>query len=85
MMLSLVVDEVELKTRLSKRASKAGRPDDADPEIIQNRINNYNEKTAPVAQYYDRQNKLIEIDGEGSIDGITDRLFVAIDNQNSEK
>ena len=85
MMLSLVVDEVELKSRLSKRASKAGRPDDADPEIIQNRINNYNEKTAPVAEYYDRQNKLIEIDGEGPIDGITNRLFVAIDNLNSEK
>lgn len=82
MMLSLVVEETELKERLMKRASHSGRPDDADSDIIQNRINNYNEKTAPVARHYGSQNKLIEVDGEGSIDEITNRLFSAIEEQN---
>ena len=78
MMLSLVVPEDELKTRLIARAEVSGRKDDADSEIIQNRINTYNNSTAPVADYYKEQDKLIEINGVGSIDEITERLFKAI-------
>ena len=79
MMLSLVVPEQELKTRLIARAEISGRKDDADPEIIQNRINTYNSSTAPVADYYKAQGKLQEIDGVGSIDLITERLFAEVD------
>ena len=79
MMLSLVVAEDELRDRLMKRASDSGRLDDADPKIIQNRIDNYNAKTAPVAEFYAEQSKLSEIDGIGSIDEITDRLFDAVE------
>jgi adenylate kinase len=78
MMLSLVVPEDELKTRLAKRAEISGRKDDADPEIIQNRINTYNNSTAPVASFYEDQGKLKQIDGVGSIDEITERLYDAI-------
>lgn len=81
MMLSLVVPENELKTRLLERAKSSGRKDDADPEIIQNRINNYNKATAPVAGFYKSQGKLHEIDGVGSIDAITSRLYTVIDAQ----
>ena len=81
MMLSLVVPEDELKNRLMERAKTSGRPDDADPEIIQNRINNYNAQTAPVAGFYEEQGKLVEINGVGSIEDITSRLFEAIENQ----
>ena len=79
MMHSLVVAEDELRDRLMKRASDSGRLDDADPKIIQNRIDNYNAKTAPVAEFYAEQSKLSEIDGIGSIDEITDRLFDAVE------
>jgi adenylate kinase len=79
MMLSLVVPEDELKTRLLKRAEVSGRADDADPDIIQNRIDTYNNSTAPVAAYYQAQGKLKEIDGVGSIDDIFKRLCDAID------
>lgn len=79
MMLSLVVPEAELKARLIARAEVSKRPDDADPEIIQNRINTYNSSTAPVAEFYRAQGKLSEVDGVGSIDDITQRLFAAID------
>jgi adenylate kinase len=78
MMLSLVVPEEELKTRLLKRAEVSGRADDADPVIIQNRIDTYNNSTAPVAAYYKNQGKLKEIDGVGSIDDIFERLCDAI-------
>ena len=78
MMLSLVVPEDELKSRLIARAETSGRKDDANPEIIQNRINTYNNSTAPVADFYKAQGKLKEIDGVGSIDEITNRLYEAI-------
>lgn len=79
LMLSLIVPENELKTRLIARAEFSKRPDDADPEIIQNRINTYNNSTAPVAEFYRAQGKLSEVDGVGTIDDITQRLFAAID------
>lgn len=79
MMLGLDVEEEELKERLKKRAMTSNRADDADPKVIQNRINVYNEETAPVKDYYDKQNKYFKIDGIGSIDEITQRLFDTID------
>lgn len=79
MMVALDVEEAELKTRLIKRAEVSGRADDADPEIIQNRIDNYNRQTAPVADFYDAQGKLRLVNGIGSIDDIFGRVCDAID------
>jgi adenylate kinase len=78
-MLALEVEETELKTRLLQRAKTSGRPDDADPAIIQNRIDVYNRETAPVAGYYQQRNKYHGIDGIGSIEDISNRLFQAIE------
>ncbi|MFM7637906.1 MAG: adenylate kinase [Crocinitomicaceae bacterium] len=82
LMLALEVEEEELKTRLLKRSEVSGRADDADPAIIENRIRVYNNETAPVKDYYLLQGKFISIDGIGSIDDITSRLFSAIDTRN---
>ncbi|MDA9563665.1 adenylate kinase [Flavobacteriales bacterium] len=79
MMLSLVVPEEELKQRLLGRAAVSGRKDDADITIIQNRIKNYNNDTAPVAGYYDAQGKLFEVEGVGSIADIFSSLCNAIE------
>lgn len=78
MMLALDVEEEELKKRLANRAKDSGRPDDADPEVIQNRINVYKKETAPVKSFYEEQGKFQKIDGMGSIDEITQRLFDTI-------
>ena len=83
LMLALEVEENELKNRLLKRAEVSGRPDDADPAIIENRIAVYNRETAPVKSFYQAQNKLIFIDGIGTIDNITDRLFEAVESRNT--
>ena len=79
-MLSLVVPEDELKSRLLARAEVSGRKDDADPAIIENRINTYKTSTAPVAEFYRNQGKLSEINGVGSIDDISERLYAALDS-----
>ncbi len=78
-MISLDVEEEELKTRLANRAKDSGRVDDADPKVIQNRISVYRAETAPVKEHYKKQGKWTKVDGLGSIDDITERLFSAID------
>lgn len=77
-MLALEVEESELKARLLNRAKTSGRPDDANPDIIQNRIDVYNRETAPVADYFKAQDKYRGINGIGSIEEISERLFAAI-------
>ena len=77
-MCALEVPEAELKTRLLARAETSGRPDDANPEVIQKRIDVYNHETAPVADHYRAVGKYQGIDGVGSIEDITQRLKEAI-------
>lgn len=77
-MISLDVAEEELRARLAERAKVSGRADDANPEVIQNRIDVYKNETAPVKDYYASQNKWVKIDGMGTIDQITERLFTAV-------
>ena len=78
-MLALEVPEEELRTRLTKRAETSGRPDDADPAVVQKRIDVYNAETAPVAAFYQAQDKYHGVDGVGSLEDITARLRAAID------
>ena len=78
-MLALDVPEEELRKRLTARAETSGRPDDADPAVIQKRIDVYNAETRPVLDYYQKQDKAKLINGVGSIEEITERLYSAID------
>jgi adenylate kinase len=82
MMLALEVEEEELRTRLLLRGKESGRPDDQNPEIIQNRINVYNAETMPVKDFYLAQNKYKGINGIGEIDEIFDLLCTEIDKLN---
>lgn len=77
-MLALEVEKQELIDRLLERGKTSGRSDDGDVSIIENRINVYNEKTAPVMEYYRKQDKYYAVEGMGSIDEITERLNNAI-------
>ncbi len=78
-MLSLEVDEEELKKRLLLRGKDSGRADDQNPEVIQNRIDVYHRDTAPAKAYYSAQNKYCGINGVGAIDAIFNLLCTEID------
>ena len=78
-MLSLKVEDSELIKRLLNRGKDSGRSDDQDKNIIANRINEYNNKTAPLKDYYSAQEKLREIDGIGSIEEIAYNLNQVVD------
>lgn len=73
-MLCLLVENEELINRLLSRGKTSGRPDDQDVSIIENRIQIYNTKTAPLRDYYKAQNKYYKIDGTGSVEKIAERL-----------
>ena len=79
-MLSLEVEKDELVRRLLGRGQVSGRADDQDESIIENRIKVYNSETAPVIDFYKKQDKHRSIAGMGSIDEIFDRLCKAIDS-----
>lgn len=68
-LISLEVPEDELMIRLLNRAKLEGRSDDNE-DTIKNRIQEYKNKTAAVADYYEEKGKLKTIHGVGSIDEI---------------
>ncbi len=77
--LALYVEDEVLVQRILKRSVDSGRSDDADENIIRNRIKEYYDKTAIVSEYYKKQNKLVEIKGEGTIEEITQALSLEIE------
>lgn len=85
MMLALEVSDEELTKRLLLRGEMSGRPDDRDEEVIRKRISEYNNKTAPLKDYYMAQNKYRAVHGIGSIDEIYEGLCNAINFSQSEK
>ena len=77
-MLALEVPEAELVKRLLGRGATSGRSDDKDEAVIRNRIREYEQKTAPLKDYYTAQGKYKAIDGVGALEEITGRLTKAI-------
>lgn len=80
MMIALNVPEEELVKRLLLRGKDSGRADDKDETIIRSRIQVYNQQTAVVADYYAALSKYSEVNGVGSIDEISERLYNTIDS-----
>lgn len=54
------------KERIEKRASKENRSDDADPEVINKRFEEFKDKTLPIAGFYQKSRKLITVDSDKS-------------------
>ena len=79
MMLALEVEEAELKKRLLLRGKESGRADDQNPEVIQKRIDVYNNETSPVKDYYNSQGKYKGINGIGEIEEIFNALCEQIE------
>jgi adenylate kinase len=71
---NIAVSDDEIRIRLAKRASIEGRADDADPAVIQNRIDTYKNQSEPCLAYYRPQNKVKDIDGIGTIDDVFTRI-----------
>ena len=78
-MVALEVDDEVLVGRLLERGKSSGRADDANEEVIRERIAEYYRKTDILKNYYQAEDKYFGVDGVGSIEEITVRLSAVID------
>jgi len=84
-LISLEVPHNELVKRLMLRGETSGRSDDRNISVIENRIKVYQEKTKPLIDYYNQQQKYHTVDGTGTIEQISQRLTNLVEkikNQN---
>ena len=77
--LSLVVEDEILVKRLLERGKTSDRSDDANENIIRNRIKEYYTKTAEVAELYKKQGKYVEVNGVGEIAEIAEKLYTEVE------
>jgi len=75
--LALDVDVEELTARLLRRAASQGRGDDTE-DLIRRRQELYRDETAPLLAEYERRDLLTRVDGTGSADEVTERVFAAL-------
>ncbi|MCW2853045.1 MAG: adenylate kinase [Nocardioides sp.] len=76
--LVLTVDQDEIVQRLLQRAEVEGRADDTE-DVIRKRQELYVEQTEPLIEVYRSRGILIELDGMGEVDEVTQRIFDALD------
>jgi adenylate kinase len=70
----LSVDADELVRRLSSRAETEGRTDDTE-DVIRRRQELYLEQTEPLVEVYRERGLLREVDGDGEVDEVTQRIL----------
>ena len=69
----LDVPEHELVRRLIERGREAGRSDDSE-DVIRRRLHVYEENTAPLIEFYEDRGILLQVDGLGSVEQVTERI-----------
>ncbi len=77
--LFLQVPDEELISRMISRAKTSGRADDADEQVQRKRLDVYLRDTLPVAEHYGKLNKVVKVEGVGSIEDIFEKLTEEID------
>ncbi|TQJ29729.1 adenylate kinase [Microbacterium sp. SLBN-146] len=75
--LELGVPRAVSMDRLMRRAFEQGRTDDTE-EAIANRLSIYERETAPILEVYRDHGLVDSIDGVGSLDEVTERIFSAL-------
>jgi adenylate kinase len=73
----LMADREEIVRRLRKRALEQGRADDSE-EAIRHRQEVYQRETEPVVAMYRDRGALLEVDGLGDIEEVTERIFARL-------
>ena len=65
--------------RLAGRAIEEGRRDDADPDVIERRLQVYHEETEPLLAHYRDRDALVTVDGDAPPEEVGARLLAAVD------
>jgi adenylate kinase len=78
---SLEIDEDELRERLARRAREQDRAEDEDPDAIRRRLELFNRETEPLLDHYAGTGLLVRVDGEGGVEEVTERIAGALDDR----
>ena len=76
---SIMIPDAMIHERIAHRATIEGRADDARPEVVENRIRTYHDKTEPLVGFYKETGRYNEIDGVGTIAEVQGRIFDLMD------
>jgi adenylate kinase len=76
--INLLVPEAILIERLRGRSDTEGRADDR-PEAVAERLKVYQEKTAPLVEFFRQKRLLAEVPGVGEVSEVAERIDRALD------
>jgi adenylate kinase len=77
--ISLEIDEDELRDRLAGRAEEEDRAEDDDEGAIRRRLDLFDRETDPLLDYYGAKGVLVRIDAKGEPDEVTGRIAGALE------
>lgn len=80
--LNLDLSETEAMKRIIKRAKTSGRSDD-NPKTIADRLAVYRQQTIPLLNYYQKQKKIININGRPTIEAVFKTITKNLDKLSS--
>lgn len=74
--------EVNLPPKVAGKCDRCGgelyqRPDDSEA-TVRGRLDVYSSQTRPIIDYYEKVGKLVEINGEGGVEGVAERLMAVL-------
>lgn len=73
----LEVDSQQLMARIAKRFAEEGRADD-NPDAYKVRLDAYFNQTAPLVPYYEKQGKLVGVDGMADVETVAAAIAKAL-------
>ncbi|SFS02783.1 Adenylate kinase [Agrococcus baldri] len=73
----LVADTDEVVRRLAARAQEQGRSDDTE-DVIRHRQEVYERETAPLIAIFAERGLVVEVDGMGAVDDVTERILAGL-------
>ena len=79
----LDVPRQELVRRILARGQETGRTDDTE-EVINHRLEVYDEKTLPMLDYYAKREKLVTVNGARPVDEVTWSIIVQLQKTKKE-
>ncbi|WP_061960956.1 adenylate kinase [Demequina flava] len=78
--IEITADSDEVTKRLINRAEIEGRSDDTEP-VIRKRLSVYATQTAPLTAFFEGRGLLVQVDGLGEIDQVTERIVTAVESR----
>ena len=76
----ITADTEEIVKRLLKRATEQNRADDTEP-VIRHRMEVYTAQTQPLVDVYRDMGLLVQVDGIGDIDEVTESIYAALSDK----